>query len=1192
MLLLLFIMAGIFSFADIGGDTILSFAEKYIMDNYKLELSADRITGNPIKGYTVHNFGLADINGNKFLSGGYLSGRVNFSALLSGRIRLAEISLGQLSTDIEQFIENIQKIDFTASSSTPANTIFASPAYAEDINPVPEIPLDRFTLKDSHFTSSLAAIDVDTITADLQAFGIDIDAKVNGLLLTGTINMGENFTSINSSALKLGSGKITATGGLMNDILDLHATAERLNLKEIASLYPSALSPEDYEGTADINIDITGSTKNPRVTGSVDYKGSKLAGFPAERVSANVNYANYRVGISNIQASVFNVPVQGEIAAAHRPGENISVMVKLDGNEANLDGLDKILGIPELKALSGKVSSFSANISGYINALSGLVNFSAPRIAYDGRALTNIRAQMKLAKSDTAQVDGKFMFEGSQGYLNGSVASVLVRPNMNLTAKIVDLDIKRIQNMIPDASDYKLSGKITASVNVKGSMNNPVISGSLNSQEFSGWDQKITKPAVNFTFANKTLTLNKTEGTLNGMPVNLSGTISPLPSSNPNLNINATITMSPASLKAYVPDISQYNLKGNINAGIKLQGSMNNPSVNLLVSSKTLQAMNMITARDIELTTALNGDLAKLERITVNASAQSVTAQGITVTGINAKVNKDGDKITLASLGAKSGSGSLTGSGSASVSGREPLNFTFAFKNLALSPLASASGIDLKGSLSGTLKVSGKNTNPSIAFTAGVPELTAQGFTFSNMQADISGNMEGLKLNKFRADVEGVEVSASGTVQINPALKMNIALNGKNINLSELLKDNPELQKNLSGKADLAFNLTGTDKNITGKGTLTSPAVTAYGLKLTDITLPLSYAGNNNTFASTNGTAKLYGGILKNSLTFNTDKMTFTDNIEASGVNVNSLVQDVSGGLEGRVTGTGKLSMKINGSVKDSVTYSGTGNFSMGAGAITGFKWVDLAARIHNSKGINYASVSAPLTLQTGKLILKSGSIANANKNDPIYKYAKLTQNGAIDFSGKDITMNLMTESSVNYQLINALQGGTKGGLETVLKGGITNIQDGLKAFLSGGMKEAGKAASTGDFRTVTLKISGKAASPSFSSLKIGPTTLKAQEQKTGTTTTNVNANTGTKAVQEKVQQKTQQVQKALTEKASNTVNKAVEAIIPSKAKNNNTQKVSAGTKQNTGTKEKVTEKVKEELTKGLKKGLGGLFKR
>ena len=628
----------------------------------------------------------------------------------------------------------------------------------------------------------------------MRNFDVDVDALINTVPLTGTIDMGEaaGLTAVNRSDLNLGSGKIIATGGLINDKLDLHASLENLDLQEMTGLYPQLLKSEDFSGTANINLDITGSPESPKVFGTIEYKGIKIYGFPAERVSANVNYSDYRIGLTNIQANVLNVPIQGEIAAANRPNEKVSVMVKLDGSETSLDGLDKVLGIPELKDLSGKVAAFNANISGYVDALSGLVNFNAPRIAYAGRALTNIRAQMKLAKSDTAIVDGKFQFEGAQGYIQGNVASFLTGPKLDVTAKIVDLDVKRVANMIPDASDYKLAGKITASVSVKGSTDNPTITGNLNSPELSGLDQKITKPVINFAFANKTLTLSKTEGTLNG----ISGTISPLPSVNPNLNISATISMTPSALKAYVPDIDQYKLKGNVNAGLKVTGSVNEPSVNLVASSPNLQAMDMVNAKDIELTTALNGDLAKLDKISVNAAAKSITASGVTFTGLNAKVNKNGDKITLGGLNAKSGSGTITGSGTADIAGKSPLDFSFKFTNLELAPLAAASGVDLNGNLSGTLKISGANTNPAIALNANVPSLNAQGFTFTNILADVSGNMENVKLNKLRAEVEGAEVSASGSVQVSPELKLDVAIKGDSIKLERLL---PDMKDDISG---------------------------------------------------------------------------------------------------------------------------------------------------------------------------------------------------------------------------------------------------------------------------------------------------------------------------------------------------------------------------------------------------------
>ena len=1188
----------LFSFADIGGNIALSIAKKFLSDNYRIELTAEKITGNPFKGYTLHNFGLKDQAKNQnIFSAGFLSARINLTALLTANLRLAEVALGGISMDVDTFVTTVRNLELPSpSTSTPKTSresFGVTPAFADTDNPetLPEIPVDRFSIKDSHFTSAFGVFDVNEIGADVKNLDVDVDGSINGLPVKGKIDMGESagLTAANTAELFFGTGKLLATGGLINGSLDFHASAEDFDLKEITALYPSLLKAQDFDGKTDFTADITGAVDNPKFKGSIDYKGTKIYGYPVERASANIGYSDYRVSLSNIQASAFNVPVQGEIAAAARPNQPVSVMVKLDGSEANLNGLDKILGIPELKALSGKVSLFNVNISGPVNALSGLVNFNSPKIAYDGRALTNIRAQMKLTQSDTARVDGKFTFEGANGYLNGSIASLLTAPDMNLTAKIAELDVKRIENMIPDAPQYGLAGKITASVTVKGTALNPKVTGSLNSPEFSGWGQKITKPVINFSFANKTLTLSKTEGTINGMPINVSGTVSPLPSQNPNLNINATITMTPSALKDYVPDIGQYNLKGSINAGLKVQGSANNPSVNLLASSPNLQAMDMINAKDIELTTALNGDLSKLERIKVNASAKSITASGMTFSGVKADIAKNGDTIALSALSAKSGSGTVTGEGTASVSGKSPLNFGFNFNNLELAPLAASSGINLKGNLSGVLKISGQNANPSISLNANVPSLNAAGFALNNFVADVSGSMSSINLKNVKASVEGSEVTATGTVQVTPSLKLNININGSNINLAQLLKDYPEMKGKLTGIAGLTFNVTGNDKGITGKGSLTSKTLQAFGLKMSDVNLPLSYSGV--TFSSSGGTAKLYGGTAKNVLTFNTSTMKFTDDINVNGIDVNGLIQDLSGGLEGKITGKGKLMFKVNGSVKDKVSYSGHGAFTMGKGAITGFKWVDLITRIHkSSNGLGYASVNAPLTLQTGKLIIKAGAIANANPNDALYSYAKFSKDGAVNFGGKDITMNFPIEANVNYQLINAIQGGTKGGIESLLKGGVSGFEDSVKAFLSGGMTEARKTASTGDFRTVTLRVHGKPESLAVSDFRIGESQTQTQTQQ-NQTQQQPQKTQETKQPTQPQQKKQESIEDKITDKVMETLK-----LKPSNQNQTPTQgqpsTKSVTPAQPQTTRQKVEDKVKEELEKGIRKGLGGLFGR
>lgn len=766
--LVILVSVALFSFADIGGNIALSIAKSHLSKNFGIELTAESITGNPIRGYTIRDFALTDkITSSDIFSAGFLSARVNLPALLTGNLRLAEISLGGISMDVDQFIASIKSLELPPISSEPSVSFMASPAFAdEEVETLPNIPLDRFSIVDSRFSSRLGVFDVHEIGADVANLNVDVDGAINGLPLRGKINM-YSLTMMNRSELYLGAGMIIATGGLNNGKLDIHLSAEDFELSELASLYPAILNSGDFDGKADFTADIMGTSDNPRISGSVDYLGTKIYGYPIERASANFLYAGNRISVTNIQASAFNVPLQGEIAAAFRPNQPVSVMLKLDGSEAYLDDLDKILGIPELKALSGKVALFNVNISGPVDALNGLVNFSAPRIVYDGRALTDIRAQMKLSRSDTANVDGKFTFEDASGYLSGNVASILTTPRMDLTAKIADLDIKRIESMIPDAPQYKLDGKITASVTVKGTASNPSVEGELSSPEFSGWGQKITKPAVNFSFSEKTLTLRKTEGTINGMPISVTGKISEIPSANPKLDINATMVMTTSALKNYVPDIESYDLKGIINAGLKIGGDMDNPSLSLIAASSKLQAMDVITAKYLEIVTTLDSD--KSDVMTVNVSAGSITAEEMTFTEVSTKITRNGDAIILGGFNARSGEGTVTGAGTASLSEKSAIDFSFRFKDLEL--LSS----DVKEKISGTLKFAGNSTE-AMNFTGDIEAKVA----------DIDGALSG-------------DVAGSGDKAADKFRTVTFRLHGDSLKISELKE---EIQKGIKSRLE------------------------------------------------------------------------------------------------------------------------------------------------------------------------------------------------------------------------------------------------------------------------------------------------------------------------------------------------------------------------------------------------------
>ena len=847
------VIAGVFAFADIGGNMALNMAKAYLANRYSIDLQTDGISGNPIKGYTLENLLLTDKTDNRdIFSAESLTVRVKLADLMMGNFGLSELLLRGISMDIAYLAASDDEGTFTP-------------------------PAERLRVQDSHFSSRIGMIDVNDIDADFARLDIDVDGAVNGLPFWGNINM-DSLTTMNRSELRLGSGKIIATGEISGGRIDLHMSGEDFDLKEIASLYPSVLSSEDFEGMVNFRADITGQSQKPNFSSSIEYMGEKFYGYPVERASANITYSNERLSVSNIQASVFNVPLRGEIAASFTQGKPASLTVKLDGSETSLDGLDEIMNVPELEALGGKISLFSVNISGTMQRLNGLVSLTAPRIIYENRAFTNVRVQMKLAESDTASVEGKFMFEGAPGYISGNVGSILTTPLMELTAKIAGLDIKRVESMIPDAPRYDMSGEITASLSVKGTARSPVITGEINSPEFRGWGQEISKPSVQFVYSDKTLSISRTEGTLNGMPINITGTITDFPSVNPKLNINATITMTPETLKTYAPGVEAFGLSGTVNAGLKIAGELDNLSVNLLATAPEVWLMDFVTARNAELTTAFNVDLVKMMDISVNVAADSVTAGGTTFTGANATIHRQGDKIILVGLTARSGEGMITGAGTASVSGKEPADFSFMFTDIPLESLADSYGPEVKGKLSGTLKISGSNDNPEIMLAASIPTLKAGSLTVSSIKADFSGKPGNIVLKNARAEALGSEITAEGIIRLTPSPSILVTFIGKNMNVARILREYPSMRGKISGTAGMRLTLSGDSE------------------------------------------------------VFSTDSVYLACEIEAESADVQALLRDMSADVVQGISGFGRMRADMSGLLMDDLSYEANGELSFWQG--------------------------------------------------------------------------------------------------------------------------------------------------------------------------------------------------------------------------------------------------------------------
>lgn len=1163
------VVTAILSFVDVGGTAILKMARETLKERTGMGLSAAGVRGNPIRGYTFEDVLLTTEKGDKVLSAQSLSGRIDFLSLLGGSPRLSVLSVGGVATDLDRFIAEVQRIKLPEGSGGS------------------DIPINRISLRSSRFTSRWGIVDVDEVGANIRGTNIDIDSagSVNGIFVRGTatLDLQGSALSIGKADIAFGKGRLTATGEIhpvsrtdSTAALDIQGSARGLDLKELAALWPAYLKEADYDGTANLDLEAKGTSTTLEISGTVDYRGSRLAGYPVEQLGAQLRYSDQRLTAGGIHAIVLSVPIDGELAVASRPGQHPSVMINLEGRDAPLDEIGRTF--PSLEGVRGRVSAFTAKIQGPTNALNGTVNLSAPRIAFRDKEVSNLALQLKIAKSDTATVSGKFLFEGAQGYLQGTAASILSGPRLDLTAKLVGLDVRGISDLIPDSGKYGLAGKISAAVGIKGSPSAPVLSGSLQSPSFTVQGNTLVNPSVTFSYAKDVLTLQKSGGTLNGMPIQLSGTVGPLTSKTPAIDVKAQLTVKPEALGAYVPGIAGYGLKGEIRAGARISGRLPTPEISLVASSPALFALGKLSVKNLEVSTLPGTDLIKMEKLGLSIKADSAAADGVGLFALEASIRKEGTKVTLSSFSARSGSGALSGSGSATLGGKSPaLDFSFDLDRLDLAQLAAASGIGLKGTLSGKARLGGTADAPEFSFKGQSPSVTANGAQLSDVAADISGTLQALKVNDFRANVGGAPLSASGTLRLTPSTRADLAIHGDGLDLEALTEGFPDLKGQIKGKANLVFNLSGTDKGNTGTGSLSASSAEAFGLRLANVKLPLSLDGN--AFKSSNGTLELYGGKASNSLTLNLETFKFSDSLTANGVDVNALAQDVTGGLGGRVTGRGSLSLKITGSAGKTPSYSGTGQFTLGAGGISGFKGLDIATRLYGLDAIRYTEVTAPLEIRTGRLVLKKGAAARAPDGDPIYRYARLAEDGTIKF---DKNLYLLAEGSVNFQLVNALTGGALGGAGALLQGGAKQLAtgEGLGDILRGALQGGQQGGASADFRDVTVKIAGKADSPSVSLVKVGPSSRAKQD----------GANPGSDVAP---------VAPSPEQGGDSTVDRIIDAIVPQKPAPSQERQEGVPPGE-TAPQDRspaqpsapsLEDQLREKIGDELKKGLEGLFK-
>ena len=450
-------MRCLLGFADFGGNLIFDMAAKYFADEFNLTLTYnDEITGNFIKGYELEEFEIG-----KFFSAQNLTCTLNLFSLITGKFKLHKIKISGAILDFDNFVNALGKL---------------KPS---------QIPFDQIEFNDSIFISQAGTFRIINTVLNTSDLIFNVNAFFNGVKFSGTgdLDLNNGNCAFERSEFYFDNAKIIATGGFVNGNIDLHALINGIEFKNLAMLFKN-LNSDDYDGTANLNLELNGNIENPKLTGSIEYNGHKIYNVPIERINANFIYSQRFLQLNNIQASVLNIPVNGDMTIT--TGANSMFNINLKGTETNLNRLDKIFNIPVLKQVGGWFNSFSANLSGSLSSTSGLIHAQASEIFFMQKKLTNVIMQIKFSHSTTAQIDGKFNFDGVQGYIYGSVKNMLFNPELDLNLETGEINIGRVSDLLPDYEKHNPHEKVIATIKLTNKISAPTISIStqlINSQD-------------------------------------------------------------------------------------------------------------------------------------------------------------------------------------------------------------------------------------------------------------------------------------------------------------------------------------------------------------------------------------------------------------------------------------------------------------------------------------------------------------------------------------------------------------------------------------------------------------------------------------------------------------------------------------------------------------------------------------
>lgn len=1044
---------------DYGTGLVRDKVAEAVRDSLDSQVARGSVSGNPFKGYRLSDIAIV-ADGEEVLVAEEISAKVSVISLLTGGPPVSMLEISGFHSDVDKINRLISRI---------------KPGEGEG-----ELPIKKLRIVDSTFQSEWANVNIRDVRLVFAGEEIqtDLDLVADELPVKGELDLTRagDAWSIVRMDVDIGQGKLTAKGELVPE-LSVKGALKELEVSSIVDFWPEA-DPSLYKGDFSTEFAAEGTWLDPDISGNFDFTGEMLAGIPVEQATARWRFRSNRLDVADLDMRFFGFPLAGSLAFVFDPGTPPRMLVKLQGSAADLEALAKVS--EKLEGVSGTLDKFAVDLQGPVASPEGRVDFEAGKLGYKGYTVSDTVLDARI-KGGNVTISGKSVFEGAPVTVGGNVSNFMTDPAVNVSGTLRSLSLEAARDLVPALKEMKASGRVNANYKVSGRSPDFVISGKTWSDKLSVMDYVFSKVSSFFDYNVKADTLRFSDLKAGWKEANItgSGKISKLSSENRSGDIAIRAgNLDSAFFAEYYPPVAEYDLKGTMAIEAKIKGALSKPTVDVSLTSPSLSVKNAYRFTNLKAGTSLESIPAGMPSdIRLDMSADTATAAGMVLRNVEVGLRKKDKVVTISEGKAVLGGGNVSATGTVTLA--EPVEKTTldlvvsASKvNLGKVSIGSGKGLPASGVITAEANVSGTVENPQIAVNASAPFVAASGVKVDGVKVKLAGDMNKLTIEEMSGKVGEGSIAVTGDVKPAP-FAAEVSVNGQNLDLKPMTSRFEMLDAyDIKGSMDLVFNGHIEKGKNNGKGKATSASVRFMGMNFTDISLPFELI--DERLVSSNGTATFYGGKVSNKGALNLNNMSFTDDAEVKGTDVNALLKDAYK-LKGNITGKADIFAEVSGAFgKNGLRYSGKGLLKMGRGAVTGFKLVDIATAVYGSKGINFASIYVPFNLETGRVILNKDTLAEAPEGDPIYKYFSAT--GPVGPGNK---LNLNCSGKVNVKVINAVLGGAAGGAS-----GLTATQN-LIGILEGALKGAETGMKEDDFRNVSFALKGTFDKPGISNVKV-----------------------------------------------------------------------------------------------------------